>query len=96
MILDKWGIKMKANKAGDRIRIARAMYKLNQDDLVARLQLAGINISRNTLSRIEVGDRYVTDLELFAFAQVLNVSAAWLLEETDNPKTWSPSGKSGA
>ncbi len=79
---------MYKNKSGDRIRIARAMYKprLTQDDLVAKLQLMEINISKNTLSRIEIGERYVTDLELIAFAKVLNVSTSWLLEETDNPK----------
>ena len=76
---------MYKNKSGDRIRIARAMHKprLTQDDLIAKLQIKGINMSKNTLSRIELGERYVTDLELLAFSEALNVSTAWLLEETD-------------
>ena len=78
---------MSANKSGHRIRVARIMQKprLTQDDLVARLQLAGLFISKNTLSRIEIGDRYVTDLELSIFAKVLKLSTAWLLEETNDP-----------
>ena len=31
------------------------------------------------------GQRYVTDLELIAFADVLQVSTAWLLGETIDP-----------
>ena len=36
------------------------------------------------LSRIETGDRYVTDTELMAFSRVLKVSIAWLLGETSD------------
>jgi transcriptional regulator with XRE-family HTH domain len=50
------------------------------------MQVEGlVNITKNMISRIELGDRYVTDLELIAFAKVLNVSTAWLLEETSTP-----------
>ena len=78
---------MNANKSGHRIKVARTMQKpsLTQDNLVAKLQIEGLTMSKNILSRIEVGDRYVTDLELITFAKVLNVSTAWLLEETDIP-----------
>ncbi len=78
---------MYANKSGHRIRVARAMHnpRLTQDDLVAKLQVLEINISKNTLSRMELGDRYITDLELIAFANALGVTTAWLLEETDYP-----------
>lgn len=41
-----------------------------------------IVFTRNGISRIETGQRYVTDLELIAFADVLQVSTAWLLGET--------------
>lgn len=78
---------MNSNISGHRIRVARTMQKprLTQDDLVARMQIEGIQISKNILSRIEIGDRYVTDLELVSFAKVLKVTTSWLLEETDNP-----------
>ena len=78
---------MSANKSGHRIRVARTMQKprLTQDDLVARMQIESMDKSKNILSRIELGERYVTDLELTAFAKVLGVSTSWLLEETNNP-----------
>ena len=78
---------MYANKSGHRLRIARTMNKpsLTQDDLAARMQIEGYELTRNMISRIEIGERYVTDLELIAFSKVLNVSIAWLLEETNIP-----------
>ena len=78
---------MSVNKSGRRIRAARALHnpRLTQDDLTARMQLEGFDISKNSISRIELGKRLVTDLELVAFAKVLNVSTAWLLEETSTP-----------
>lgn len=78
---------MSENVSGHRIRAARNMMKprLKQDELVARMQIEGIYISNQILSLIELNKRYVTDVELIAFAKVLNVSTSWLLEETDNP-----------
>ena len=56
---------MSANIIGHRMRIARAMKTppMNQQELLAKLQTAGIDISQSTLSKIENGDRYVTDIE---------------------------------
>ncbi len=79
---------MKRNISGQRIRAARAMYHppLKQDDLVALLHTKyQIILTKNTLSRIETGNRYVTDQELVAFAKALHVSTAWLLNETSDP-----------
>ena len=80
---------MKRNISGHRIQAARAMHepKLTQDDLVAMLHTKqNIVMSKNTLSRIEINERYVTDVELVAFSKVLKVSTAWLLGETSDPK----------
>jgi len=65
------------------MRIARAMKEppMNQQELLAKLQTEGVNISQSTLSKIEHGDRYVTDIELKAIAKVLNVSILWLMNE---------------
>jgi hypothetical protein len=78
---------MNKNKSGHRIRAARFMNNpaISQTDLIARMQIKGFNISKNIMSRIEHNERYVTDLELIAFAEVLNVSTSWLLGETDIP-----------
>ena len=78
---------MRQNQSGERIRVARAMQKpdISQKDLVARMQLEGFKVSENMISRIEIGARYVTDLELIGFAKVLKVSIVWLLGETNDP-----------
>lgn len=79
---------MSENIAGHRIRAARNMLKprLKQEELVAKMQLENIYISNKILSLIELNKRYITDVELVAFAKVLNVSTSWLLEETNNPE----------
>ena len=47
--------------------------------LIARMHTqANIVLSKNMLSRIETGDRYITDIELAAFPRVLKVPVDWL------------------
>ena len=45
------------------------------------LPLQGIEFNKNTVQCIESGNRFVTDLELKAIAQVLGVTADELLSE---------------
>jgi len=72
---------------GTRVRQARKATKppITQTDLVARLQLLDISIDQPGLSKIEGGQRPVSDIEVVALAKVLKVSVAWLLEGTNNP-----------
>jgi transcriptional regulator with XRE-family HTH domain len=63
----------KANISGDRIHQARTAQRLSQDALAAKLQVAGLGIGREAISRIETGLRFVTDYELVIFARVLGV-----------------------
>ena len=53
--------------------------KITQADLAARLQVAGVIMERDSVSRIEIGTRFVTDYELSVFSDVLGVSVEWLL-----------------
>lgn len=69
----------KKNISGDRIREARKRNKLSQADLAAKMQVEGILIERDSVSRIELGTRFVPDYEIPIFAKVLHVSADWLL-----------------
>ncbi len=69
----------KKNISGEKIRQARAKNRLTQDNLAAKMQIEGIIIERNSISRIESGTRFVPDYELPIFARVLNVSIEWLL-----------------
>lgn len=69
----------KKNISGDRIREARQKKRLSQADLAARMQVEGVVIERDSISRIEIGTRFVPDYELPIFARILDVSVDWLL-----------------
>ena len=69
----------KKNICGDRLREARVVQRLRQEDLAARIQIKGINMERDSISRIEIGTRFVSDFELKVFSEVLDVSVNWLL-----------------
>ena len=70
------------NLCGDRIREARNKQRISQSDLAARVQVAGITLERDSISRVEIGTRFVADYELKTFAKVLGVSIEWLLTES--------------
>jgi len=71
----------KKNLCGNRIREARLRQRLSQYDLAARLQTQGILIEQDSISRIEIGTRFVADYEVKVLAKVLNVPLEWLVEE---------------
>ena len=64
-----------------RISDARLSQLLSQYGLAARLQTQGILIEQDSISRIEIGTRFVADYEVKVLAKVLNVPLEWLLEE---------------
>lgn len=57
------------------------MRRISQSELAARMQVEGITIERDSISRIEIGTRFVTDYELKIFAKVLNVNIMWLISD---------------
>ena len=67
------------NISGERIREARLKLRLSQSDLAARVQIEGVTMERDSISRIEIGTRFIPDYEIPVFARVLGVSALWLL-----------------
>ncbi len=67
------------NVCGDRVREARCKNRLSQADLAAKLQVNGIIIERDSVSRIEIGTRFVADYELMMLSEILGVSVEWLL-----------------
>ena len=67
------------NICGDRIREARQRARMSQSDLCRALQLAGVTVERDMISRIENGSRFVADFEVVAVAEILDVSVDWLL-----------------
>jgi len=74
----------KKNICGDRVHEARCKHRMTQSDLAAKLQIAGITIERDSISRIEIGTRFVADYELREFSKILKVSVKWLLGIDEN------------
>ncbi len=69
----------KKNICGDRVHEARCKQRITQSDLAAKLQVQGILLERDSISRIEIGTRFVADYELRELAKILKVSVDWLL-----------------
>ena len=69
----------KKNISGDRIREARLRKRMSQSELAAKMQVEGIVIERDSISRIEIGTRFIPDYELPLFSKVLCVPVEWLL-----------------
>lgn len=61
------------------IREARLKKRLTQEDLAARVQIEGVIMERDSISRVEIGTRFIPDYEIPVFARVLGVSVLWLL-----------------
>ena len=61
----------------------RRQQNLSQRDLARKLQLAGYDMDKNVITRIEINKRYVTDIELRALSKVLGVSYAFLIDGED-------------
>jgi transcriptional regulator with XRE-family HTH domain len=72
----------KKNLCGNKIREARSKNRISQSDLAARVQVEGMILERDSISRVEIGTRFVADYELKIFAKVLGVTVDWLLEES--------------
>lgn len=67
------------NLIGARVTEARKIRGMKQVDLLAKLQLTGVDMSIPALSLLEGQKRPVSDFEVVALADILNVSVDWLL-----------------
>ena len=72
------------NVSGEKIRQMRNMKRMSQSALAAKMQVEGVILERDSISRIEIGTRFVTDYELLTFAKVLNTDIDWLLTDGDD------------
>jgi len=61
------------NLCGQQIAILRQEKHWSQRELADALQLAGLDVDKNAIQRIEAGKRFVTDIELMYLAKVLSV-----------------------
>lgn len=58
---------------GPGIRRVREEHGWSQDELARRLQLAGWDVDRTLIARIELRTRCITDIELLMLARILKV-----------------------
>lgn len=62
------------NLCGKNIKKIRKEQKITQDELCARMQVMGYQISRSDISKLENGKKFITDFEVFGFSKALKVS----------------------
>lgn len=70
------------NLCGNKIRELRQALTptVSQRMLADQLQLIGIDLDKNAIQKIESGKRFVTDIEIAAFAKVFNITTDELLK----------------
>ena len=71
----------KKNLIGERVRFYRIQRGYSQQQLADKLETLAVYSCRGSISRIEDYSRTVTDLELVALAEILQVSVLDLLPE---------------
>ncbi|MBQ9558199.1 MAG: helix-turn-helix transcriptional regulator [Clostridia bacterium] len=67
------------NICGAAVARLRKAAGISQRELADRLQLAGLDIDKNAVQRIECGKRFVTDIEIVVLAKVFAVGVGELL-----------------
>ena len=71
------------NVIGPQLRRLRRQARLSQAALVARCQIAGYDLSRESLAKIEGKGRSVTDAEVLFLAEALRVSFVLLFPDQE-------------
>ncbi len=73
----------KKNLISSRVAKLRKSRKWSQRELALQLQLIGIDMDKNVITRIETNKRYVSDIELKALAKVFMVSYQYLIDGSE-------------
>ena len=68
------------NLISNRLKELREMHGMSQRDLASALQLLGVDMDKNVITRIETNKRYVTDIELKALCEVFDVTYEELID----------------
>ena len=61
-------------KVGNNVRSLREAKKVTQEELAAKLQINGCDITRSAVAKIEVGQRHIYPDEIILIKKILNVS----------------------
>lgn len=71
----------KSNICGANVKAFRKQLGISQSDLAARMQVRGIIMEQDVISRIESQERFVPDYELKELAEALGVSMDDLIKQ---------------
>lgn len=74
----------KSNLIGARVEAIRKQKGMKQKELLAQLQVYGVDMNASGLSKLEGQIRFVTDFELVALSDILGVSIYTLLGRDTN------------
>ena len=66
------------NITGEQIKNARQAAGLSQKELSEKLETEAVYVCRGSISRIESGERTVTDIEIDAISKILDVPLDFL------------------
>ena len=75
------------NIVGKRVEERRKELCMKQIELLAQLQVKGIELTASGLSKLEGQYRSVSDYELVALSDILGVSLDWLVGKEDGALT---------
>ena len=78
--MKKFDYNGRKNICGNRVRCLRTARRWSQAALAAKMQTQGVIMEQDVVSKIESGDRLVTDYEVRAFASVLQIPSEDLLD----------------
>ena len=73
----------KKNLISENLIELRRERRISQRDLAKMMQLAGCDMDRNVITRIETQKRYVTDIEIKKLCQVLDTTFDELTRNVD-------------
>ena len=67
-------------KIGNNIRCLREKFNLTQEQVAAKLQVNGCDITRSAVAKIEVGQRHLYPDEIIMLKQIFDVSYDEILD----------------
>lgn len=74
------------NLVGKQLIELRKQNHYSQRTLAYKLQLAGYDMDKNVITRIETNKRYVSDFELKAFSDIFDVPYHYLIDGEPKPE----------
>ncbi len=68
------------NVIAETLRLYRVQNHLTQQQVAAKMQVLGVNMDQQMISKIESNSRIVTDYELACFCHILNIEPNQILQ----------------